>query len=61
MGKKDRVEKNADDKECFGGVILTNADKTIVCKNSLDARVIQCFEESLPDTRQLMFPEVKKK
>ncbi len=42
------VGKNEDDLKCFGGIILTNVEGNIICKNSLDVRVDLCFQESLP-------------
>ena len=34
-----RVEKAEESNTCFGGVIMTNSDGLIVCKNTLDARL----------------------
>lgn len=38
-GETDRLEKGEENNKCFGGVILTNEDGLIVCKNTLDSRV----------------------
>lgn len=39
---------------CFGGVLLTNEDGHIILNNTLDARCELCFEESLPDIREML-------
>jgi vacuolar-type H+-ATPase subunit E/Vma4 len=36
---------------CFGGVLLTNEDGTIVLNNTLDSRCELTFNDSLPDIR----------
>ena len=35
----ERVKKSEESNICFGGVIMTNEDGLIVCKNTLDARL----------------------
>ena len=35
----ERVSKSDESNICFGGVIMTNEDGLIVCKNTLDARL----------------------
>ncbi len=37
---------------CFGGVILTNEDGLIVCKNTLDTRLQLAYQQMLPDIRR---------
>lgn len=42
-GLEDQLAKNEDDKKCFGGIILTNVEGNIICKNTLDGRVDLCY------------------
>lgn len=35
----ERVKKSDESNICFGGVVMTNADGLIVCKNTLDTRL----------------------
>eukprot|EP01016_Furgasonia_blochmanni_P030604 TRINITY_DN3178_c0_g4_i1.p2 TRINITY_DN3178_c0_g4~~TRINITY_DN3178_c0_g4_i1.p2 ORF type:complete len:310 (-),score=107.32 TRINITY_DN3178_c0_g4_i1:802-1731(-) len=51
------IQKNEDTLRCYGGVLVMNARGTIICKNTLDIRVEQCFQESLPDVRAALFPK----
>ena len=39
-----------------GGLILMSSDKRIVCNNTLESRLHQCFEELLPLIRKELFP-----
>lgn len=39
----------------FGGVILTNNDGKIVCKNTLDIRCELSFQQNLPMLRKQLF------
>eukprot|EP00825_Cyclidium_porcatum_P046624 TRINITY_DN7386_c0_g1_i3.p2 TRINITY_DN7386_c0_g1~~TRINITY_DN7386_c0_g1_i3.p2 ORF type:complete len:141 (-),score=35.01 TRINITY_DN7386_c0_g1_i3:122-544(-) len=56
--KKDVISKSEDDKKCFGGVIMTNDDGNIIFKNTFDIRVDLCFQDSLPQIREIMFQQV---
>jgi len=58
-GKNELIPKNEDDKKCFAGVVLCNEEGNIICKNTLDVRVDLCFQDSLPDIREIMFPAKK--
>jgi len=42
------------DSLCFGGVLLTNENGSIVLNNTLDSRCEQCFDESLPEIREML-------
>ena len=53
---EDRHLTNEKGGEC-GGVILTNTDRRIVCINTIESRLSQCFEELLPEIRRLLFPQ----
>lgn len=39
INNTDRIKKSEESNTCFGGVIMTNEDGLIVCKNTLDARL----------------------
>ena len=54
-GSSTRVEKSEENEKCFGGVILTNEDGLIVCKNTLDSRVELAFQQMLPIIRSNLF------
>ena len=54
-GNNNRVEKSEENNKCFGGVILTNEDGLIVCKNTLDSRVELAFQQMLPAIRSNLF------
>ncbi len=41
-----------------GGLVLMSKDKRIVCNNTLESRLHQCFEELLPFIRQELFPSI---
>jgi V-type H+-transporting ATPase subunit E len=43
LGLKDQIDKARDSEECFGGVLLTNKEGDIICKNTLDVRVDMVF------------------
>ena len=53
----DRVHKSEESNICFGGVIMTNEDGLIVCKNTLDARLELAHQQMLPTIRQVLYPE----
>jgi len=40
---------------CLGGVKLRANKDRIVCDNTLDARLELCYQEGLPEIRQLLF------
>ncbi len=40
---------------CFGGVIMTNEDGLIVCKNTLDARLELVYQMLLPNIRKSLY------
>lgn len=42
-----------------GGVWLKSKDGKISCTNTLEDRLNLCYEELLPEIRQLLFPRVK--
>ena len=48
---KNRVKKSEESNICFGGVIMTNEDGLIVCKNTLDARLELAYQSMLPVIR----------
>lgn len=48
----ERVRKSEENNVCFGGVILTNEDGLIVCKNTLDARLELAYQQMLPTIRR---------
>ena len=45
-------------KSCCGGVVVLNANNTISCDNTLDARLNIAFEEQLPEIRKRVFGDV---
>jgi len=49
-----KIEACMKDKVCFGGVMLANAAGNIVLNNTLDSRAELCFEESLPEIREML-------
>ena len=51
----ERVDKNQENVRCFGGVILTNDDGLIACKNTLDNRIELAFQHMLPVIRKILF------
>lgn len=51
----ERVSKSQENNKCFGGVILTNEDGLIVCKNTLDARIELAYQHMLPTIRSSLF------
>lgn len=50
-----RVEKSEEMSTCFGGVVMTNADGLIVCKNTLDARLELAYQHLLPNIRRSLY------
>ena len=51
----ERVSKSQENNKCFGGVILTNEDGLIVCKNTLDSRIELAYQHMLPIIRSSLF------
>ena len=51
----ERVSKSQENNKCFGGVILTNEDGLIVCKNTLDSRIELAYQHMLPMIRSSLF------
>lgn len=49
------IQKSDEDKKCFGGILVTNANGLIVCKNTLDVRTLIGYQESLPFIRKELF------
>lgn len=49
------ISKTENDKKCFGGILMTNKDGLIVCKNTIDVRTEQTFQDSLPVIRSTLF------
>jgi len=45
--------------KCYGGVAVSNQDRTIVCQNTLNARLEIAAEASLPQIKELLFPEMQ--
>jgi len=41
----------------LGGIVLTAQQGTILCLNTIDARLDLAFQDSLPDLRRVLFPE----
>ncbi|KRW99882.1 hypothetical protein PPERSA_12558 [Pseudocohnilembus persalinus] len=54
--ESEALPKNQEDTTCFGGVVLSNIEGNIICKNTLDGRIDMVYQESLPDIRQILFP-----
>ena len=62
--KKDiKLSKSEEDKKWYsfiiyfsiGGILMTDSTRLIIVKNSLDARIDLCIQESLPDIRKVLF------
>ena len=53
----ERVHKSEEANICFGGVIMTNEDGLIVCKNTLDARLELAYQQMLPTIRKALYDE----
>ena len=51
----ERVKKSEESNTCFGGVIMTNEDGLIVCKNTLDARLELAYQQLLPSIRNTLY------
>lgn len=49
------IQKSDEDKKCFGGILVTNSDGLIICKNTLDVRTQIGYQESLPIIRTNLF------
>jgi V-type H+-transporting ATPase subunit E len=52
---KERLKKSEESETCFGGVIMTNEDGLIVCKNTLDARLELVYQMLLPNIRKSLY------
>jgi vacuolar-type H+-ATPase subunit E/Vma4 len=52
-----RVKKSDESTICFGGVIMTNEDGLIVCKNTMDARLELAYQSMLPIIRSSLYDE----
>lgn len=50
-----RVKKSDESNICFGGVIMTNEDGLIVCKNTIDARLELAYQSMLPVIRSSLY------
>jgi len=55
MEAGERVKKSEESNVCFGGVIMTNEDGLIVCKNTLDARLELAYQHLLPNIRSSLY------
>ena len=53
----DRIRKSEESNICFGGVIMTNEDGLIVCKNTMDARLELAYQSMLPTIRKTLYDE----
>ena len=51
----ERLKKSEESEICFGGVIMTNEDGLIVCKNTLDARLELVYQMLLPNIRKSLY------
>jgi V-type H+-transporting ATPase subunit E len=51
----ERTKKSDESSICFGGVIMTNEDGLIVCKNTLDTRLELAYQHLLPDIRTTLY------
>lgn len=49
------IAKSDEDKKCYGGILATNANGLIICKNTLDVRTLIGYQEALPLIRQELF------
>ena len=45
---------------CMGGIVMHAKKGRIVCSNTLDERLLLCYEEAIPDIRRILFPSFKK-
>jgi V-type H+-transporting ATPase subunit E len=54
----DGYHKLKENQSKLGGVILSAQQSTILCHNTIDARLDLAFQDSLPDIRRILFPEV---
>lgn len=52
---EEQVKISNDDTKCFGGVFMSNSEKTVICKNTLDIRTEMMFEIMLPEIRSKLF------
>jgi V-type H+-transporting ATPase subunit E len=57
INNTDRIKKSEESNICFGGVIMTNEDGLIVCKNTLDARLELAYQHMLPTIRKTLYDE----
>ena len=51
----ERIKKSEESNTCFGGVVMTNEDGLIVCKNTLDARLELAYQQLLPKIRTTLY------
>ncbi|KAL6776928.1 ATPVE1 [Auxenochlorella protothecoides x Auxenochlorella symbiontica] len=49
--------KGDEGKRCSGGVVVTTADSSIVCSNTLDERLEIVYSQNLPSIRTVLFGE----
>jgi V-type H+-transporting ATPase subunit E len=57
IANTERIKKSEESNICFGGVIMTNEDGLIVCKNTLDARLELAYQHMLPTIRKTLYEE----
>jgi len=57
VNNTERIKKSEESNICFGGVIMTNEDGLIVCKNTLDARLELAYQHMLPTIRKTLYDE----
>lgn len=53
----DTHQQLKDSQSQLGGIVLTAQQGTILCLNTIDARLDLAFQDSLPDLRRVLFPE----
>ena len=46
---------------CMGGVLLHARKGRILCSNTIDDRLILCYQECIPEIRRILFPCFLKK
>jgi V-type H+-transporting ATPase subunit E len=57
--KLDTYSQLKESQSKLGGIILTAQYGTILCHNTIDARLDLAFQDSLPDLRRILFPEAE--
>jgi len=45
----------------IGGVVLAAHKGKILCTNTIDNRLDLCFQDSIPDIRRILFPDLATK